>query len=607
MDFDKLPTPGSSKTSIGRLQSLPSFKKRVGSSNDRTDLRSRQRAPLTPTSGFKKESEYVVTPEIAAVVVRQYLLPMFESDTANKQKNSLLHSLSEEIHKPLEAVAGTVYGELKLADNLMTQLSQVREEIDRVTQNLKFAEQERQSVYAELENLKKQHQSVTFEIDEMNSSFQESIKTQQHADLKSSFITNQLSEYRRMYSECEMENKRLTTSLHEEKALNDKRKNTATELEHGNELLKMENDIMAERLGGLYEELDKLPCRRYVEEKLGEELEILICSLQELTNFCNDLSSNLSSSLSRRDELKSQYLEIEALTEEIKAQRDKLLAASKEHVTKLQKELSSTVEQREEYRAKLSSLEKNYKDLTESYEKMRQKLKQWKQRGKQYGENEEKTCIKCRKTFTERENYNWSCKVHTGEYSREMSIYWCCGKKGKEATGCQSSKHIAKEEEEEGVEQEKDDDKSKYANMKCSSCKEIGHRAHECPKDPNIQGKNDPGDDIKRIDEIRNKKKANAMNIIVNQKLMEIMNLRFAGEGFGMREVSSGSEYNEDEEIPENYIHEPFKDIKGLQNMSFHNSENLVLIDNFKELKEQKSVVKQVVSITESESLKGPN
>jgi hypothetical protein len=33
---------------------------------------------------------------------------------------------------------------------------------------------------------------------------------------------------------------------------NDKLKNKATELEHGNGLLKMENDIMAERLKGLY-------------------------------------------------------------------------------------------------------------------------------------------------------------------------------------------------------------------------------------------------------------------------------------------------------------------------------------------------------------------
>ena len=189
---------------------------------------------------------------------------------------------------------------------------------------------------------------MTSDIDINNSEFQDSIKAQQNSDLKLSFMNNQLSEYKRMYNECETENKHLTTALHEEKALNDKRKNTATELENGNELLKMENDIMAERLGGLYDELDKLPNRRYVEEKLGEEVEILIKSLKNLSEFCNELTTSLQFSMNNRDELKMQYQEIELLTDEIKGQRDKLQTASREHIGKLQKELSGTVEQREE-------------------------------------------------------------------------------------------------------------------------------------------------------------------------------------------------------------------------------------------------------------------
>jgi uncharacterized coiled-coil DUF342 family protein len=585
MESDKINTPSSTKSNINRLQSLPTFKKKITRSNiDTSESRSRFKGPLTPTNSQKKELDMLITPEVAAIVVRQYLLPMFESDT--KQKNSILTSLSEELHRPLEAIAGTVYGELKLADSLMSQLTQAREEIEKVSQSLKFAEQERQSVYAELENIKKNYSNISSGIESVHAEFQDTLKTQQNTDWKVSFTSNQLSEYKRMYNECETENKFLNSALHEEKALNDKRKNTATELEHGNEILKMENDIMAERLGGLYEELDKLPGRKYVEEKLEQEIEVLIISLKNLTVFCNELGSNLVSSISKRDELKSQYHEIEQLTDEIKVQRDKLAATSKEHIEKLKKELSTTVEQREDYKTKLSKIEKNYKDLTESYDKMRQKLKQWKQKGKQYGLNEEKTCMKCRKTFTETENYNWSCKVHTGAYSGEM--YWCCGKKGKDATGCQSSKHVGKEEDEKDGFGPNEDDKLKYASIKCSSCKEIGHKAHECPKDPNIQGGNDPEEDIKRIEEIKNRKKANAMNIVVNQKLMDVMALRFPGEAFGMREVSSDSERYYEDEIPENYVHEPFKDIKALQSLGISNSSNLIPVENFT-LKEEKN------------------
>lgn len=557
---------------------MPLFKKRIATSfNNKSERRIRQRGPLTPCKQESNEDN-LITPEVAAIVVRQYLLPMFESETYSKQKNSLLGSLTDDLHRPLEAISGTVYGELKLADNLMTQLTKAREEINKVTQELKFAEQERQSVCAELENLKKDYSLVTSDLDSMHGQFQETIKKQQYSDLKMSFVNNQVSEYRRMNAECEIENKLLNSALHEEKALNDKRRNTAAELKNGNELLVMENDIMAERLSGLYDELDKLPSRKYVEEKLGEEIEILINSLKTLTEFCHDLGSNLSASVNKRDELKSQYLEIEQLTEEIKLQKEKLHAASKEHINRLTKELSGTVEQREEYRSKLSKLEKTYKDLTESYDKMRQKLKQWKQRGKQFGDHEEKTCTKCRRTFIELENYNWSCKVHTGTYSGDM--YWCCGRKGKEAVGCFSSKHMAKnEDEDEELDREKDE-KNKYANAKCSSCKEIGHKAHECPKDPNIQG-GDPSEDIKRIDEIKKRKKVNAVNNVISQNAINLLNGKFPDDAFGRKEVSSGSEHDFEEEIPEDYVHDPFKDITSLQKMSFGTSENLVSINMY--------------------------
>ena len=575
MDNEKIHTPKSSRSNISRLQSLPSFKKKMRSGPG-SEIRSRPKEMQTPGSIYKKETDGLITPEIAAVVVRQYLLPMFESDKSSRQKSSILNSLSEETHRPLEAIAGTVYGELKLADNLMTQLAEAREEIEKVTQNLKFAEQERQSVYAELENVKNQYKDVINGIDTMNTSFQDTTRTSQNTDLSLSWSASQLNEYRRLYSECESQNKVLNTKLHDEKALNDKRKNTAAELEQGNTLLNVENEIMAERLQELYKELDNLPERRFVEEKLSQELEILIISLRSLADFCNDLGNNLTNSLSKRDELKSQYNEICLLTEEIKAQRDKLVAASSEHINKLKKDLSVTNEQREEYRSKLAALEKNYKDLTESYDKMRQKLKQWKQRGKQYGEHEEKTCVVCRKTFTDSENYNWSCKTHTGNFSKETNQYWCCGKTGKESTGCKNSKHRAKDEE-EAVEQDKEDERLKYANTRCSSCKETGHKANECPKDPNVNGNNDPAEEIKRIEKLLKNKKAAPIDNSINQKIMSVLAIKY-GEfsAFSMRDVSSGSEIEEGEETPENYVHDPYKDIKRYQN-GFHKQADTIV------------------------------
>jgi hypothetical protein len=39
----------------------------------------------------------------------------------------------------------------------------------------------------------------------------------------------------------------------------------------------------------------------------------------------------------------------------------------------------------------------------------------------------EKICRNCLQEYTEKENYNWSCRTHQGEYGGV--IWWCCGRK----------------------------------------------------------------------------------------------------------------------------------------------------------------------------------
>ena len=64
---------------------------------------------------------------------------------------------------------------------------------------------------------------------------------------------------------------------------------------------------------------------------------------------------------------------------------------------------------------------------------------------------------------------------------------------------------------------------------------------------------------------------------------MDLMALRFPGEAFGMRAVSSGSdnEMMDEDDLPENYIHDPFKDIRALQGISFSDIDNLIPIHQF--------------------------
>lgn len=535
-------SPSSNNSKVG---ALPFF----GNSHAQPLSKSSRRLHQFTPSSSRVQNDFSVTPEVAALVVRQYLIPLFE--TENKAKKGLVQipGVKEELVRPLEVVSNTVYGELKLVDSLLSEYTEVKKELDEVSQSLKDTEQEKASVLSELENVKGQYSAVSQEIQRLQQDTQNSLRGGQSAGLKMALLNGQLTEYKKLYALSEAENKHFLSALHEEKALNDKRRNISDELEHGNELLKMENDIMAERLTGLYSEFKTLSERRFLEDKLVSETDSLAASLKELALFCDSLSIQLMDALSEREQLRAQHEEIEVLTEEIKLVRDKLMSYSREAIAGLQKELASMIEQREDYKAKQSKLEKNYKDLADAYEKLRSRLKQWKARGRNFKDNEEKICSKCRQAYSEKENFHWSCKTHGGTYSANSDMWWCCGKKHKDTPGCLPSKHVSKEEEEEEEDelaQAKQDTHLRYYNMVCPSCKETGHRPHECPKDPNIRTVGDPTEDDERIEEIRKRKKPNVNNIEISQKVVGMLGARLGDSAFGEPTgLSEGTHFKE--------------------------------------------------------------
>ena len=86
-----------------------------------------------------------------------------------------------------------------------------------------------------------------------------------------------------------------------------------------------------------------------------------------------------------------------------------------------------------------------------------------------------KHCQGCGKEFTEQENFQWSCRVHRGNFSENESMWWCCGKIGKSQPGCKKTKHLSKEDEEED---EMIMNEAKIKNKKrfrCQCCKQLGH------------------------------------------------------------------------------------------------------------------------------------
>ena len=95
-------------------------------------------------------------------------------------------------------------------------------------------------------------------------------------------------------------------------------------------------------------------------------------------------------------------------------------------------------------------------------------------------------------------------------------MWWCCGKPSKDAPGCKFSKHVCKEDEDEDIEQSEETDqalKNKY--VRCYCCKEKGHRAQECPRDPNYRTSNDPNEEDMRVVKSKEFRKVITLNLIL--------------------------------------------------------------------------------------------
>lgn len=130
-----------------------------------------------------------------------------------------------------------------------------------------------------------------------------------------------------------------------------------------------------------------------------------------------------------------------------------------------------------------------------------------------------KTCHRCKMDYNEKENYNWSCRIHSGEWGGEM--YWCCGKTNKDAPGCRLGKHETKDEDDDNFGAYEKDGKTNMAGVKCICCKEVGHSIENCHRDPNIKRKNDPERDMERIAKIKDFRKLHTDTQIQTTQLLK--------------------------------------------------------------------------------------
>lgn len=122
--------------------------------------------------------------------------------------------------------------------------------------------------------------------------------------------------------------------------------------------------------------------------------------------------------------------------------------------------------------------------------------------------NEIRICKNCSKEYREKENFNWSCRIHPSEWGGEM--WWCCGKRNIDAPGCKFRKHTWKNDQEELFDEQMVMINEQMINNKktrCRCCNEIGHSIDECIRDPNFKTNQDAIKEYERVNSIKDFRK----------------------------------------------------------------------------------------------------
>lgn len=102
-----------------------------------------------------------LSPEVAAQIVKHYILPMFESDGRKllKQKYNKMAGISNATGKKFKTgqtpVKAGIYDELKLSEQLSHELNSIKIKLDEYKEILEEAIQERDSMRLELMHHKK--------------------------------------------------------------------------------------------------------------------------------------------------------------------------------------------------------------------------------------------------------------------------------------------------------------------------------------------------------------------------------------------------------------------------------------------------------------------
>ena len=180
---------------------------------------------ITKLRTRNKKVEKSVDPEVAAAVVKKYLLPMFEAKSKSISALNRSYKFGTDERKTAQkGRLGTredVYSDLKLTETLMAEIEVLRQALElsmgetrEAKQMLIINEGESNHIKERFENLEMNFELVLFQL---NQEFKQS----QTNESKWRILADQLEKYKKLYSESSSREEELNLKLHQERAEND--------------------------------------------------------------------------------------------------------------------------------------------------------------------------------------------------------------------------------------------------------------------------------------------------------------------------------------------------------------------------------------------------
>ena len=384
-----------------------------------------------------------VSPKQAAIVVKDYIMPLLklEREARHIRRRSEAYGLKP---KPKEGQDTAIVSDFKLVQELSSQLEKLKDGNKITDQRLKDANQEKELFDLDQKNLQDKLLAAETNIAIINFNYTQMTKKSNQETFGRILYSDHCTKYKQLYEDEQRKYHGLAKSLATEVAKNDALQNVAVKLEYVNTLLVMENDIMGEKLKGLFMSIDSLMGSHGLDSKLTEEITLLRNTFCEIRMNIEESNQVIEKMHKENYELEGMVKELGDITMGIEDRKDKFIKLLREKCNKSESELKLTTFNHDKLKIDLEELQRRFTDLQVEHLKLRSKINKVKHVFSGSFIEEEKYCKSCQKAFTETNNFNWSCKRHTSNFTEDR--YWCCGETGKEAPGCVTSKHISLED-----------------------------------------------------------------------------------------------------------------------------------------------------------------